>query len=97
MPEPAFHALMTNLIWNNTRLGAHRIECNLSPLGLIWITVSNFVLAVLTLGIFIPWAMVRLTRFQVESVWVTHGNHGMQLLLQSSWSRKLMTTGRRSW
>ena len=65
---PVFHALMTNLIWNNTRLGEHRIECNLSPLGLIWITLSNFVLVVLTLGIFIPWAMVRLTRFQVESV-----------------------------
>ncbi len=29
---PAFHALITNLIWNNTRLGEHRIECNLSPL-----------------------------------------------------------------
>src|SRR5216683_4929920 len=33
---PAFHALMTNLIWNNTRLGEHRIECNMSPFVLIW-------------------------------------------------------------
>src|SRR5207249_2901784 len=60
---PAFHALITNLIWNNTRLGEHRIECSMSPLVLIWITVSNFVLVVLTLGLFIPWAMVRLARF----------------------------------
>jgi uncharacterized membrane protein YjgN (DUF898 family) len=65
---PAFHALITNLIWNNTRLGEHRIECNMAPLGLIWITASNFVLVVLTLGIFIPWAMVRQARFQLESV-----------------------------
>jgi uncharacterized membrane protein YjgN (DUF898 family) len=65
---PAFHALITNLIWNNTRLGEHRIECNMSPLALIWITASNFVLVVLTLGLFIPWAMVRLTKFQLESV-----------------------------
>jgi uncharacterized membrane protein YjgN (DUF898 family) len=65
---PVFHALITNLIWNNTRLGAHRIECNMSPLKLIWITASNFVLVVLTLGLFIPWAMVRLTKFQLESV-----------------------------
>jgi uncharacterized membrane protein YjgN (DUF898 family) len=65
---PAFHALITNLIWNNTRLGEHRIECNMSPLTLIWITVSNFVLVLLTLGLFIPWAMVRLTKFQLESV-----------------------------
>ncbi len=65
---PAFHALMTNLIWNNTRLGEHRIECNMAPLALIWITASNFVLVVLTLGIFIPWAMLRQARFQAESV-----------------------------
>ena len=65
---PVFHALMTNLIWNNTRLGDHRIECNVSPLVLIWITVSNSVLVVLTLGLFIPWAMVRLAKFQLESV-----------------------------
>ena len=65
---PAFHALITNLIWNNTRVGEHRIECRMSPLGLIWITVSNFVLVVLTAGLFIPWAMVRLARFQLESV-----------------------------
>jgi uncharacterized membrane protein YjgN (DUF898 family) len=64
---PVFHALTTNLIWNNTRIGEHRIECNMSPLVLIWITVSNFVLVALTLGLFIPWAMVRLAKFQLES------------------------------
>ena len=65
---PAFHALVTNLIWSNTRVGEHRIECKMSPFGLIWITVSNFVLVVLTLGLFIPWATVRLAKFQLESV-----------------------------
>jgi len=65
---PLFHALITNLIWNNTRLGEHRIECNMSPWVLIWITASNFVLVVLTVGLFIPWAVVRLARFQLESV-----------------------------
>jgi uncharacterized membrane protein YjgN (DUF898 family) len=65
---PVFQALITNLIWNNTRVGEHRIECNMSPFVLIWITVSNFVLVVLTLGLFIPWAMVRLARFRLESM-----------------------------
>src|SRR5262249_31441313 len=27
---PAFHALIQNLIWNNTRVGEHRIECNMA-------------------------------------------------------------------
>jgi uncharacterized membrane protein YjgN (DUF898 family) len=65
---PTFHALMTNLIWNNTRLGEHRIECNMSPFPLIWIGLSNLVLVVLTLGLFFPWAMVRLTRYQLQSM-----------------------------
>jgi uncharacterized membrane protein YjgN (DUF898 family) len=64
---PAFHALITNLIWSNTRLGEHRIECKMSPLGLIWISVTNFVLVVITLGLFIPWASVRLARFQLSA------------------------------
>jgi uncharacterized membrane protein YjgN (DUF898 family) len=65
---PIFHALITNLIWNNTRVGEHRIECDMSPLGLIWITFSNLVLVVFTLGLFIPWAMVRLAKFQLEAI-----------------------------
>jgi uncharacterized membrane protein YjgN (DUF898 family) len=65
---PIFHALVTNLIWSNTRLGEHRIECNMSPIGLIWITLSNLVLVVLTLGLLIPWASVRLARFQLDAL-----------------------------
>jgi len=65
---PTFHALITNLIWRNTRIGEHRIKCNISPLGLIWIGVSNLFLLVITLGLFTPWAVVRLTKFQLEAV-----------------------------
>jgi uncharacterized membrane protein YjgN (DUF898 family) len=65
---PTFQALISNLIWNNTRIGEHRISCNMSPRGLIWITLSNLVLVILTLGLFIPWASVRLARYQLESV-----------------------------
>jgi len=42
--------------------------CNISPLGLVWISISNFVLVVITLGLFIPWAAVRLSKFQLESM-----------------------------
>jgi uncharacterized membrane protein YjgN (DUF898 family) len=65
---PVFHALITNLIWNNTRVGEHRVECNMSPIGLIWITFSNLVLVALTLGLFIPWASVRMAKFQLEAI-----------------------------
>jgi uncharacterized membrane protein YjgN (DUF898 family) len=65
---PLFHALITNLIWNSTRLGEHRIVCDMSPLKLIWITVSNFALVVVTLGLYVPWAAVRLAKFQAQAV-----------------------------
>jgi len=68
---PVIHALLTNLIWSNTRLGDHQIECNISPLRLTWVTVSNLVLVVVTCGLFIPWAMVRMTRLHVESITIT--------------------------
>jgi uncharacterized membrane protein YjgN (DUF898 family) len=66
--RPAFHTFITNLIWNNTRVGEHRIECALSPSKLIWITVSNLVMVIVTLGMFIPWAQVRLAKYQLESM-----------------------------
>jgi uncharacterized membrane protein YjgN (DUF898 family) len=65
---PIFHALVTNLIWRNTRIGEHRIECHISPLGLVWIGFSNLFLTVITLGLYMPWAVVRLLKFQLEAV-----------------------------
>jgi uncharacterized membrane protein YjgN (DUF898 family) len=65
---PIFHALITNLIWRNTQIGHHRIECNIAPLGLAWIGINNLFLTVITLGLYMPWAMVRLTKFQLNAV-----------------------------
>ncbi len=65
---PVFRALITNLVWNNTRVGEHRVECKMSPIGLVWVTFSNLVLVALTLGLFIPWASVRMAKFQLEAI-----------------------------
>jgi uncharacterized membrane protein YjgN (DUF898 family) len=65
---PIFQALITNLIWSNSRIGEHRIECTMPPLVLMWIIISNFILVILTLGLFTPWAAVRLAKFRLESV-----------------------------
>ena len=65
---PAFHALINNLVWNNTRIGEHRLESRMSPFMLAWITASNLVLLFVTIGLFTPWASVRLAKYQLESV-----------------------------
>lgn len=63
---PLFTALSGNLIWNHTQLGAHRFESRLSPWKLLWIGLSNTVMVMITLGLFMPWAAVRLARYRAE-------------------------------
>lgn len=63
---PFFAAQIQNLVWCNTRLGLHRFDSAVTTRGLLWIYLSNFIGVVLTLGLFIPWAAVRLARYRLE-------------------------------
>ncbi|MGH8517611.1 MAG: YjgN family protein [Panacagrimonas sp.] len=63
---PLFQSRIGNLVWNHTRLGEHRFESRLRFWPLLGIGVSNFVLVALTLGLFMPWAAVRLARYRAE-------------------------------
>lgn len=65
---PYVAARVRNLTWNNTRLGEHRFESNMRARKLMWISLSNFVLILLTLGLFIPWAAVRTARYRSETL-----------------------------
>jgi uncharacterized membrane protein YjgN (DUF898 family) len=56
----------TNLLWNNTSLGAHRFESNLRARDMMWLYASNIVAIVCTIGLAVPWAMVRLARYRAE-------------------------------
>jgi uncharacterized membrane protein YjgN (DUF898 family) len=66
----AFSAYMQNLVWGNAELGAHRFYSHVSARRLLWISVSNFIGIVLTAGLFIPFAAIRMTRFKLESMGV---------------------------
>ena len=63
---PYFIARIQNLIWNHTELGANRFSSTMSVFGLAWIILSNFILIVLTLGLFKPFADIRLARYKME-------------------------------
>ena len=72
---PYFMARINNLVWNNTELGLHRFSSELSARGLAWIIFSNFIFIVLTLGLFKPFADVRMARYRVENMsLLTSGN-----------------------
>jgi uncharacterized membrane protein YjgN (DUF898 family) len=65
---PLFMTLIQNLIWNNTRLGEHRLNSRMRWGRMSWIWLSNLVLIAVTLGLFTPFATIRLLRYRIESL-----------------------------
>ncbi len=63
---PLFQSRIGNLIWNHTQLGESRFESRLRFWPLFSIQLSNFLLIMLTLGLFTPWAAVRLARYRAQ-------------------------------
>lgn len=63
---PLFQAKIGNLVWNGTRLGENRFESRLEVGRLFFIQLANFIGVVLTLGLFTPWAAVRVARYRAE-------------------------------
>lgn len=55
-----------NLLWNNTTLGEHRFESTLRARDMMWLYASNLVAIICTLGLAVPWAMVRLARYRAD-------------------------------
>jgi len=62
---PWFSARMQNLVWNHTVLGPHRFRSNVRARDLLVIYLSNFIAIVLTLGLFKPFADIRLARYRL--------------------------------
>ena len=65
---PLWQSRLQNLIWNNTRLGEHRFRSEMAAWPLLGIYLSNFLLILLTLGFYKPWADVRLARYRASTI-----------------------------
>ena len=71
------HSQPTGIGPQNSRLaatspGAGSVSVN-STLPVLWIVVSNFFLTVLTIGLFRPFAVVRMARYRAESMALVPG------------------------
>jgi uncharacterized membrane protein YjgN (DUF898 family) len=65
-------SMVFNLAVNHTLLdGRFQFESSLSPLRMTWIIFSNLALTLCTLGLFSPWAAVRLARYRAEHLAIT--------------------------
>lgn len=63
---PYFMSQIQNLVWRHTELGENCFSSTMSTGGLAWIILSNFILVVLTLGLFKPFADIRMARYKME-------------------------------
>jgi len=63
---PYFISRIQNLVWNSTQLGRNRFSSSMTARGLAWIYFSNLVFTILTLGLFKPFAAIRLARYKIE-------------------------------
>jgi uncharacterized membrane protein YjgN (DUF898 family) len=63
-----FVTYMQNMTWNHTTVGGHELFSNVSTRRMLWITITNMVAIVLTLGLYKPFAVIRLLRYRLESM-----------------------------
>lgn len=63
---PYLTARLQNLIWNNTTLGPLGFACDMRARQLFGIMFVNLLLIILTLGLFKPFADIRMARYRVE-------------------------------
>ncbi len=59
---------MTNLVVNHTTLQGLRFESRLQTAYMCWLYFSNALAVIFTLGLLIPWAMVRTARYRISSI-----------------------------
>jgi len=57
-----------NLTWNGTHIGKNRFISTMRVRDMTWIMFSNLVASVLSVGLLIPWASVRLARYRLDNL-----------------------------
>jgi len=65
---PFFTSFLQKLVWNHTRLEQHQFSSDMRLGRLAFITLTNYLAIICTLGLFLPFAKVRAMRYQLESM-----------------------------
>jgi len=63
---PIFATLIQNLIWNHTQLEKHRFLSEMKWTRMSFITVTNIIGIMCTLGLFLPFAQIRVVKYRIE-------------------------------
>ncbi|HEX8885698.1 MAG TPA: YjgN family protein [Noviherbaspirillum sp.] len=65
---PAFNAMLQNLVWNHTAIGPHRFESRVALGRVAFIALTNLLAIICTLGLYMPFAKMRMMKYRLESV-----------------------------
>nr|WP_198983555.1 YjgN family protein [Herbaspirillum sp. ASV7] len=65
---PLLMTLLQNLVWNSTRLGEHQFRSTMRWPRAVFISVTNLLGIAFTLGLYTPFAQVRMMRYRIESL-----------------------------
>jgi len=65
---PIFNTLIQNLIWNHTQLGQHHFRCEMKWTRVVFIALTNILGVICTLGLFTPFARIRMMRYRIGSM-----------------------------
>lgn len=71
---PWYAARTQNLVWNATTLGPHRFTSDVRARDLLVIYLTNFIAIVLTLGLYKPFADIRVARYRLEHMALLAGD-----------------------
>jgi uncharacterized membrane protein YjgN (DUF898 family) len=77
---PYFISRMQNLVWTHTGNRQIRFKSHLALMPLVWLTLKNWALVLLTLGLYWPFAAMALARIKLQAV-VVHARQDPELLL----------------
>jgi uncharacterized membrane protein YjgN (DUF898 family) len=57
---------LANRLWNKTSLSSHQFECDQRLGAMFTIVITNWLMIVLTLGLYWPWAKIRLAAYRAR-------------------------------
>ena len=60
-------ARLQNLIWSTMQLGDHRFDCRINGVRLFGVMWTNIAATIFTLGLFTPFAQIRMARFMTAA------------------------------
>ncbi|MBN2298135.1 MAG: DUF898 family protein [Deltaproteobacteria bacterium] len=64
------HARLTNYCWNESRIGQVKFRSSLKARNLFWIQFTNILAMIFSLGLLIPWAKIRKSRYVFDNMMV---------------------------